>query len=289
MFLINILTVPYYILWLAHSYAGCTLAECIWRESRPRVAWDNTGRVRLSTLLPRALSPQGWEQGKGVQTRAWPYQLIKILVFLFQNFGVFFEILVSFFEILTCFFSKFWVFFWKLRLFWMYLSPISVRWVCRWFWRVTRDDSQARHETLWLVHRGPLKRETLTRRDTSAKATRENPRRGECSHLHSRSRLVSGSLGENVQPALCFYMKFPFFWELLISYISYVILCLICSLPTVNWNVTYVNGTQLMSYVLHFLMLNRAIELKNFSYRFCKVKLWYHDILLYRDENSENC
>ncbi len=34
----------------------CTLAECIRRESRVRVARDETGRVRLSTLLPRALN-----------------------------------------------------------------------------------------------------------------------------------------------------------------------------------------------------------------------------------------
>ncbi len=40
------------------------------------------------------------------------------------------------------------------------------------------------------------------RRDTSTEATREDPRRGECSHLHSRSCLVSGSLGESVHPAL---------------------------------------------------------------------------------------
>ncbi len=36
----------------------------------------------------------------------------------------------------------------------------------------------------------------------SAEATREDPRRGECSHLNSRSRLVSGSLSESVQPVL---------------------------------------------------------------------------------------
>ncbi len=35
------------------------------------------------------------------------------------------------------------------------------------FWRVTRGDSQVRHETLWLVHHGLLKNETLTRRDYS--------------------------------------------------------------------------------------------------------------------------
>ncbi len=35
-----------------------TLAEFIWRESRARVARDETGRVRLSTLLPRALNPR---------------------------------------------------------------------------------------------------------------------------------------------------------------------------------------------------------------------------------------
>ncbi len=44
------------------------------------------------------------------------------------------------------------------------------------FWRTTRGDSQARHEILWLVHHGPLKKRDLTRRDTSAEATRENPR-----------------------------------------------------------------------------------------------------------------
>ncbi len=36
----------------------------------------------------------------------------------------------------------------------------------------------------------------------SAEATQEDPRRGECSHVHSRSCLVSGSLGESVQLAL---------------------------------------------------------------------------------------
>ncbi len=39
------------------------------------------------------------------------------------------------------------------------------------------------------------------RRDTSAEATREDLRRGECSHLQSRSCLVLGSLDESVQPA----------------------------------------------------------------------------------------
>ncbi len=34
------------------------LAECTRRESRARVARDETGRVRLSTLLPRALNPR---------------------------------------------------------------------------------------------------------------------------------------------------------------------------------------------------------------------------------------
>ncbi len=33
-----------------------TIAECICRESRVRVAQDETGRVRLSTLLPRAIN-----------------------------------------------------------------------------------------------------------------------------------------------------------------------------------------------------------------------------------------
>ncbi len=67
------------------------------------------------------------------------------------------------------------------------------------FWHATRDDGQARHKTLWLVLPDRSKSETLTRQDTSAEATRENPRRGECSHLHSR--LVSGFLGKSVQPA----------------------------------------------------------------------------------------
>ncbi len=40
----------------------------------------------------------------------------------------------------------------------MYLSPISVRRVCRWFWCATQGGSQTRHETLWLVHHGPLKK-----------------------------------------------------------------------------------------------------------------------------------
>ncbi len=31
-----------------------TLAECIWREFRARIARDETGRMRVSTLLPRA-------------------------------------------------------------------------------------------------------------------------------------------------------------------------------------------------------------------------------------------
>ncbi len=35
-----------------------TLAECIWQESRVRVARDETGRMRLCTLLPRALNPR---------------------------------------------------------------------------------------------------------------------------------------------------------------------------------------------------------------------------------------
>ncbi len=32
------------------------LTECTWQESQARVARDETGRVRLSTLLPRALN-----------------------------------------------------------------------------------------------------------------------------------------------------------------------------------------------------------------------------------------
>ncbi len=40
----------------------------------------------------------------------------------------------------------------------MYLSLISVRRVCRWFWRTTQGNSQTTHETLWLVHHEPLKK-----------------------------------------------------------------------------------------------------------------------------------
>ncbi len=40
----------------AYVMPADTLAECIWRESRVRVARDETGRVQLSTLLPRALN-----------------------------------------------------------------------------------------------------------------------------------------------------------------------------------------------------------------------------------------
>ncbi len=68
-----------------------------------------------------------------------------------------------------------------------------------WFWCVTRGDSQARHETLWLGHHGPLKKQELMRRDTSA---RGYTRASECFHLHSCSRTVSGSLNESVHPAL---------------------------------------------------------------------------------------
>ncbi len=73
------------------------------------------------------------------------YCLIKILILFVSKFWFFF------FEILT--------FFRKLRLSRMYLSPIFVRRVCRWFWRATRGDNQARYDTLWLVHHGlPKKR-----------------------------------------------------------------------------------------------------------------------------------
>ncbi len=51
------------------------------------------------------------------------------------------------------------------------------------------------------------KSETLTRRDTSAETIREDPRQGKCSHVHSHSCLVSGSLGESVQPAWEYFEK----------------------------------------------------------------------------------
>ncbi len=46
---------------------------------------------------------------------------------------------------------------------WLYTLALS-----SWFWSVTWGDSQARHETLWLGHQGPLKKRELMRRDTSA-------------------------------------------------------------------------------------------------------------------------
>ncbi len=76
------------------------------------------------------------------------YWLIVILVFLFQNF---------------VFSWNFDSFFLKLRPSRMYLSPIFVRRVWRWFWHVTRDNSQARHETLWLVHHRLLKKRDLNK------------------------------------------------------------------------------------------------------------------------------
>ncbi len=98
------------------------------------------------------------EQGECVQTRARIRHVLVLLVFFFQN--LFFVLNFGFF------FQNSNLFFRKLRPSRMYLSPISVRWVCRWFWRATRGDSQARHETLWLVHHRPLKSETLTRGET---------------------------------------------------------------------------------------------------------------------------
>ncbi len=46
--------------WLSSSCLLCQLyifAECIWRDSRTRVIWDEAVRVWLSTLLPWALNP----------------------------------------------------------------------------------------------------------------------------------------------------------------------------------------------------------------------------------------
>ncbi len=59
------------------------------------------------------------------------------------------------------------------------------------FWHATQCDSQARYKTLSLVLTDHQKSETLMRQDTSAEATREDPRRGECSHLQFRSRVPS--------------------------------------------------------------------------------------------------
>ncbi len=69
------------------------------------------------------------------------------------------------------------------------------------FWSATRDESQARHETLWLAHHRPLKKRDLNEARHERRGYTRDPSRGECSHLHSRSRLVSSSLGESVQPA----------------------------------------------------------------------------------------
>ncbi len=85
-----------------------------------RVAQHETGRVRLSTLLPRAVNPREARANRrrdGVQTRVskeifvkflWPmYPLInRNIVFFFQNFGGFFDVLAFFFEILMVFLSK---------------------------------------------------------------------------------------------------------------------------------------------------------------------------------------
>ncbi len=91
-----------------------------------------------------------------VKKLLWPmYQLIEILDLL-QNF-VFFLNFVFSFRNFGLFFPR------KLRPSRMYLSPISVMRVCRWFWHTTWGDSQARHETLWLVHPGPLKRRDLNK------------------------------------------------------------------------------------------------------------------------------
>ncbi len=70
--------------------------------------------------------------------------------FFFQNFGFFFDVLV--FSS-----SKFWWFFSrKLR---PIFPNVFVAWrVCKWFWCTTRGSSQARHETIWLVHHGLLKK-----------------------------------------------------------------------------------------------------------------------------------
>ncbi len=103
--------------------------------------------MRLYTLAKSSQSTRG----EGVQTKARVRRVLVILAFLFQNFGFSFQNFGFFFQ-------NFDIFFQKLRPFRMYLSPVSIRRVCRWFCRVTRDDSQARLETLWLVHHGPLKK-----------------------------------------------------------------------------------------------------------------------------------
>ncbi len=65
-----------------------------------------------------------------------------------------------------------------------------------------RDGSLMRHKTLWLGHRELLKSESWRDEICAPETIREHLRQGECFHLHSRSRLVSGSVGESVQLAL---------------------------------------------------------------------------------------
>ncbi len=136
-----------------------TLASCIWQESRTRVVRDETGRVWLSTLLPRTVNPREARARWGRTDESKNKEIfIKFTVadvlanrlkFFFQNF--------CFFSTFWIFFSKFWwVFFRKLRP--TFPNVFVAWWVCKWFWHAARGSSQARHETLWLVHHGPLKK-----------------------------------------------------------------------------------------------------------------------------------
>ncbi len=121
-----------------------TLAECIWRE----LAKMRLGECDSLHSCWELSIHKRWEQGEGVQTRAKLRPVLEILVFFFQSFGVFLFQNHGFFEILTFFFFE---------------NYNLSECICRLFLSDECVDEfgawhKARHETLWLVHRGTLKK-----------------------------------------------------------------------------------------------------------------------------------
>ncbi len=78
-----------------------TLAECIWREYRARVARDETGRVQLSTLLPKALNPREARARQGRIDESVTVPANRNFGFFVSKFWGFFEILTFFLKITT--------------------------------------------------------------------------------------------------------------------------------------------------------------------------------------------
>ncbi len=74
------------------------------------------------------------------------------------------------------------------------------------FWRTTQSDSQARHETLWLVHHRPLKKRDLNEARHKRRGYTRGSKARRVFHLHFRFRPVSGFFSESVQPTLQYHV-----------------------------------------------------------------------------------